>query len=365
MAGLCSANALTGSPPVLSDSVRSGDQFQFTLRGQTNVSYVIESSSDLIVWVPAATNSDPHATKIIFAPATPAAVFWRVRRPASPAFAYAIAARSRVTLGGSGRIDSFNSTNVLESTMGRYDPAKATDRVKIGCASSAASAFNVGNMDVYGAVATEPSGTVSLGPNGCVGSKLFVLNPINAGRIQAGHGRKDMNFAFVPAKLPVPFGPAMTPSPGTVGGTNYTYVLGDGDYQIQSTVLGIGEKMLVNGKARIHVTGTTSVLGSGSVIISPGASLEWYAGNTVNWGGFGCINSSGFAKDFSIIGLSSASVSYSGSFPFIGTIYAPTAPVTIAGTTDSVGALVCDTVELSGGMSLHFDESLAQAGPWF
>jgi len=365
MAALYSANALTGSPPVLSDPVRSGEQFQFTLRGQTNVSYVIEWSSDLVVWVPAVTNSDSQATRIVATPASPGAAFWRVHRPASPAFAYAIAARSRVTLGGSGRIDSFNSTNTLESTTGWYDPLKATDRAKIGCASSSTIAFNIGNMDVHGTVATEPSGTVSLGPNGCAGSKLFVSNPVNGGKIEPGYRREDMNLAFAPAKLPVPFGPAMTPGAGNVGGTNYNYVLGDGDYQIQSINLGSGEKILVNGKARIHVVGSTSVFGSGTVIISRGTSLEWYAGDTVNWGGFGCINGSGFAKDFSIIGLSSASVSYNGSASFIGTIYAPTATVTIGGTTNSVGALVCDTVELSGGMSLHFDESLVHAGPWF
>jgi hypothetical protein len=38
--------------PVLTNATWSGDQFQFTLLGETNVSYILESSSNLRAWSP-------------------------------------------------------------------------------------------------------------------------------------------------------------------------------------------------------------------------------------------------------------------------------------------------------------------------
>ena len=49
---------------------------------------------------------------------------------------------------------------------------------------------------------------------------------------------------------------------------------------------------------------------------------------------------------------------YNGTAELIGTIYAPLAPVTMAGNTDAYGAITCNTFTLSGGMNIHFDEAL-------
>jgi hypothetical protein len=365
LAGVYACVALTGSPPALTNSSRSGDGFQFTLQGQTNVGYIVESSSDLRNWTPALTNSDSHATRVIVAPALPGHTFWRVQRPPSPSFEYAIAARSNVTLGGSGRIDSFNSTNALESDIqGRYQPMTATDRARIGSASSATNAISIGNVDVYGYVATEPSGTVTLGPNGGVGSKPWIMNPVYAGTIEAGHLREDMNFAFAPGTLPASFGPAMIPVAGTINGTNYNFVLGDGDYQLPALTLSASQKMIVTGKARLYVPGITSLGGQAYILLEPDASLEWYANGQMALSASGCINGSGLARNFSIVSLTTVPVSYSGGAPFIGTIYAPAASVTLSGTSDAVGAVVGSTVTISGSMGLHFDESLKSVGPF-
>src|SRR5688500_13220665 len=127
-AGLCPAIALSGTPPVLTNAITSGDQFQFTLRGQTNVIYVIETSSDLRTWTPALTNSDPHPNRAITLPAIPNAAFWRIRRPTSPVFSHAIAARGTVNLGGSGFIDSFDSADTTARAVSTIGPkAKTAD----------------------------------------------------------------------------------------------------------------------------------------------------------------------------------------------------------------------------------------------
>jgi hypothetical protein len=83
----------------------------------------------------------------------------------------------------------------------------------------------------------------------------------------------------------------------------------------------------------------------------------------VSIGGQGCINDSKLARNLSIFGLSTNTITYAGLGQFIGTIYAPYAPVTLTGTTDAVGAVVCTNFTLTGTMGFHFDESLKSSGP--
>jgi len=252
---------------MLTDAVWSGNQFQFTLRGQTNATYIIQSSSDLRAWTPSVTNFDTQATRTIAVPAAESAGFWRIQRLPGPLFEYAIAARNQVILGGGGRIDSFNSTNALESTMGRYDPAKATDRANISCGLANTNAVNIGNVKVLGTISLEPSGTVTLGPNGGVGSSTFINNPVTAGMIEPGYVRDDMNYPFAAARLPIRYGPVRPLTPGIFEGTNYTVLLSDRDYMVTGMSLGATQKMLILGNARIYVVGRTRVSGSAYILL--------------------------------------------------------------------------------------------------
>ena len=278
-------------------------------------------------------------------------------------FAFGVLARGKVTLSGiAARVDSFNSTNASQSTGGQYDPLKATDHAIVATTSKTTGDFNIGNVSIYGRVATGPGATVSVGANGNVGSTAWNNNPLYNGQIQPGYSTDDANVYIPDANVPSPFAP-MTPGPGTVDGTNYTYVLGEGDYRISSLSLGASDKILITGKARLLVDGATSVTGQAYIHVGNNASVEWYAGGSVTLSGGGVINSPGFAKNFSVIGLKTCnSVSYTGGSKFIGTIYAPYAAVKLTGNNDSIGAIVGASVDVSGGMSLHYDESL-QAGP--
>jgi len=60
------------TPPLLSAPIVLPNQFCFTLAGQSNVTYVIESSSDLVAWAPVATNyaTVPTRSVTVQAPAT-------------------------------------------------------------------------------------------------------------------------------------------------------------------------------------------------------------------------------------------------------------------------------------------------------
>ena len=282
----------------------------------------------------------------------------RVQTKVNRMFPNAMLARGSITMGGNGtRIDSYNSTNTLESTSGQYDPLKATDDAIVTSLATNAGAISVGNVSVYGQVATAPGGTVTLNNNGNVGSTLWNSNPLNDGLIEPGAIRNDANVYISPPELPTGFAP-MVPGPGTVNGTNYAYVLGDGDWRLPSINLS-GPNILINGKARIHVTGGMNISGDSAILIANSGTVEWYQSGNVTLAGRGVINAPGLAKDFSLIGLPGcATVSYSGSSKFIGTIYAPGAAVSISGTADAFGAIVGSTIAVTGNMSFHYDQAL-------
>jgi len=149
------------------------------------------------------------------------------------------------------------------------------------------------------------------------------------------------------------------PASGTVNGTNYTYVLGNGDYQLDSLSLASGQSVLITGNARLFVKGDTTVTSDAFVRIAPGATIEYYSGGNINMAGKGMINDPGQAINFSLYGLPScSSISYSGQSQFIGTVYAPEADISMSGSADGIGAFVGNSVKMSGGMGLHYDESL-------
>jgi len=55
----------SGTPIILSAPSRTGGQFQFTLNGQADVSYIIQASTNLLNWEAVATNVSANATRII------------------------------------------------------------------------------------------------------------------------------------------------------------------------------------------------------------------------------------------------------------------------------------------------------------
>ena len=279
-------------------------------------------------------------------------------------FAHGILAKGKITLSGNAaRVDSFNATNALQSTGGQYDPLKATDRAIVATTSQSPGNFDIGNVSIYGYAATGVGGNILTGPNGNVGSTLWNDNPLNNGRVEPSHYADDANMYIPDAALPTHFAATAPEQNVTVNGTNYTYVFRDGDYRVNTINLSSSDKILIAGNARVHVTGDTSVSGQAFMLIDNNASVEWYSSGNMSLSGGGVINAPGLAKNFSVFGLPSCTaIDYSGGSKFIGTIYAPQADVKLVGNNDSSGAFVGKTVNISGGMNFHYDESL-QAGP--
>ena len=276
-------------------------------------------------------------------------------------FPQAVLAKGAISMGGNAiAVNSFNSTNSAYNTGGQYDPLKARDQATVATDSKTAGSVSIGNANVFGKAATGPGGTVVLN-NGTVGDTAWDSNNANRGAIEPGHSANDMNIYIPDVKLPPSLLGAAPPGPqiSILGVVTANYLLTSGDYALDSINLSSSSKILVTGKARLYVRGSTSMSGQAQIEILPGGSLEFYSAGTASFGGGGVLNDPGNAANFAFYGLPSCtSVSYGGNAGFIGTIYAPEASVTMQGTSDMVGAFVGNTVTLGGNGSMHYDEAL-------
>ena len=282
----------------------------------------------------------------------------RLRTRMNHRFPYACLSKGTITMSGANAyVDSYDSTDPLQSTLGKYDPLKRDDEATVATVSPVDGQISIGNASVYGNVATGPGGDVSLSA-GSVGSILFNASPINDGKIEGGHYADDVNVYIPDPTLPQGF--SGTPPAGNqiINGTNYTYVLGNGDYYLSSLNLSSGG-VYVSGKARIHVNGQTSLSSTAHIMLAPGASLEYYASGDINVSGRGWVNANGLPKNFNVYGLPGCnSLNYSGDAQFVGTVYAPNSDIKMSGSSDAFGAMVGKSITFSGEMSFHYDESL-------
>lgn len=283
-------------------------------------------------------------------------------------FTKGMVAKGEIDLSGNNiKTDSFDSSDPNYSTDGKYDPAKAKDNGDVATNSSLVDSLDVWNADVYGRVATGPGGMVKIGKNGAVGSKAW--HDAGNNGIEDGYSSDDMNVQFPNVKAPFSGG-AFTPSNGTVDGTNYTYVIGTGNWQMTTLQLsGNNGSMLVNGDAVLYITGDVSLTGQSYIYIAPGATLQMYvAGANTSIGGRGVMNSDAKASQFGYWGLpSNTQISMTGNAAFTGTIYAPQAALTLGGggntPYDFVGATITDSVRMNGHFEFHYDEALRTFGP--
>ena len=276
-------------------------------------------------------------------------------------------AKGEIDLSGNNiKTDSFDTGDPAYHTNGKYDPAKTKDNGDIATNSDMVDSLNVWNADIFGKASTGPGGTVKIGPNGAVGSKAWHSGG-NKG-IQPGWSSDDMNVQFPDVIAPFSGG-AQIPASGTVNGTNYTYVLGNGNYQLSSLGLTGKEEVIVTGNAVLLVTGNVSMAGQAQILIASNASLNLYVGGaSASLAGNGIANSNSNATNFWYWGLpGNTSLSLSGNAAFTGVIYAPNAAFTLGGggnnTYDFVGASISASVKMNGHFKFHYDENLARVGP--
>ena len=292
----------------------------------------------------------------------------RVRAKQSRIFTKGMVAQGTIDLAGHNiSADSFDSSNPLYSTGGKYDFAKRKDGGDIATNSGLTNSLNVGNADIMGKVSTGPGGSISIGPNGQVGSKQWFTD-LRKG-VQPGWSTDDMNVDF-PEVTDPPTG-GVPPVSGSVGTVTYSYLIPGGNYAMPSLNLSGDEIMRITAPTVLYVAGNVSISGNAGIQIAPGASLIMYvAGATTSIGGNGIVNETSTALNFQYWGLpSNTSIDLGGNASFIGTIYAPQADLVFngggrTGDIDFTGASVTKTSTLKGNFNFHYDEALARLGPF-
>lgn len=158
----------------------------------------------------------------------------------------------------------------------------------------------------------------------------------------------------------------------TVTSTNYDYVLyGNtvvGGDPIVYTLSSIptGKKIYVTGNAKLMVAGNVQFSGAsdGIYLASDGKLKMVVNGSSVQLGGNGVINPTGYAQNFALYCTDNVkTLSLSGNGEFIGVIYAPKANVTLNGggfsDFDFIGAVVGNYIQLNGHFKFHYDEALS------
>jgi putative adhesin len=252
-------------------------------------------------------------------------------------FTHAIAANGDIAFVGQPTIAAF------DSRLGPYNPA--TNRFAAGGLATNAkdsSAVSLGGANVYGPVSTGPGGSVS---GGTVGDVAW--NASHSGIEGPSWTNNTMNVSY-PSNYPPIGGPYLAP-------TQFTNVT-SGTYQMSS----YSGDMTVSGNVTLYVTGDVTLKGQETITIKPGGSLTMIVGGNISMAGGGVLNGTGYAANFSILGLNSCtSISYTGNAAFVGTIYAPQADFSMKGTTDAYGAVIANSATMNGNTAFLFDMSLA------
>lgn len=294
----------------------------------------------------------------------------RVTTSADGMFMKAMVAKSWIDMNGNNiRTDSYDSGDPQHSTNGFYLTAWAKDNGDVATVTGLTNytVISVGNADIYGHISTGPKGTVTTGANGGVGSAAW-LNAGNHG-IQPGWYRDDLNIQLRDVEPPFSGG-YYTPAAGSVGGTNYTVLLGTGKYlSTDKQMFTQDGDILVTGNAIWWCKAGLDFSGKGSLVIAPGASLRLFVGDTTGSGTSLSIAGNGiicpYATNCTLFGLPSlTSLAYKGNASFSGAIYAPNADFTLGGggsdTYDFCGASVTGTVKMNGHFNFHYDEALGR-----
>jgi Tfp pilus assembly protein PilX len=265
-------------------------------------------------------------------------------------FKYGIMSKASISIGGSVKADSFDSTDPTKSTNGQYDPIKAAANVTLATLSSANPAIKVS-----GGARLDGISTLSVAPGGVIDIAHYI--PYT--------GIKTYDAAQAIPDVVVPSFPAPTGSIDTgPWATRFQTITVNGskDVSLQNLKVVSDGTLTITGSGtlRIYVDGEMEISGSGSLVIKEGVKVEFYANDDLVIKGSGKLNNeSGKAANCAIWGTETCTKVYAtGNSAYIGTVYAPYAEVDLTGSSSATGAFLGGAVKFSGSSTYHIDESL-------
>jgi hypothetical protein len=296
----------------------------------------------------------------------------QIQTTLSPLAGAALAANGDITFNSSASLDSFNSANPSLCSNGQYSASIADDKATVatdGCMVSANTSG--GSVNIRGCVDTGPGGTVCSGGGVCAGESSWVNGGMEG--IEPSCSNDNFNVTFPDISAPCATFVESAPS-GTVGGTNYSLVFEGNQYWGSSNVMyqgsvnmsGSQKAIAIDGAVVLYIPngGTFSTAGQSFIYVAPGSSVSIYCGaSSASLSGGSFVGPTN-ATNVSIYGLPSLnSIQYSGGSPFVGTIYAPEANFQSSGDSTFIGALMANTFDFTGPVTVHYDENLGNSGP--
>jgi hypothetical protein len=329
-----------GGPGRRLGTLKANGYFEVSITSNTPMSFTVTSAGYFPM-----PGSDTHVKRTI-----------KVSATNLPVFVGPMVLKDKVDMNGNNVVtDSYDSTDVSKSTLGKYDPAKAGDNGDIACLSGLKNAFGVGNANIWGRVFTGPSGTVEVGPGGAVGSVAWQQGG-NSG-VEPGWWQKDLNYSM--PDVEAPFASAAPPGSGAVGTNNYSFIMGSGNYMLNK----LDADTLITGNAVLYVTGDIKFSTDEKLVIAPGASLKIYCG--ASGAIFGIVDNQNVnPATFMYLGLpSNKTIDFQGQAGLTCTVYAPSAALTFNGHSTIYGSIVASGAKLNGNAAIHYDESLRKILP--
>jgi Tfp pilus assembly protein PilX len=250
-------------------------------------------------------------------------------------------------------IDSFDSTNPFKSTNGQWDLAKRQSHGDVGTINSTGS--NLSGTYLYGNL--QYSGPA-------------VQNTQNV----QGTISTPFTTPIPPTSDPTWAAGSWNASPTQING-NGTLAAGTKSqpalYKLSQITVGAGNTLTITAPnsgtddnyIEIWVTGKINISGTGALLDQDQkAHIIIYADNDVTVSGSGINNKTGVATNLTINGIGNHNINISGTGNLIAAVNAPGYDVTIVGNADFSGALIGNTISISGSGSFHYDEALATYG---
>jgi hypothetical protein len=291
-------------------------------------------------------------------------------------FANGLVAKRTISFSGnSASVDSYNSSKGAYNAALGGGSFNKNDNGSAGSLAVTVDALSVGNADIWGHVAVGTSDTsgLSVGSNGTVG-------PFGTaqGTVVASSVTTNFTANFSDTTAPTTSGYAIAslgsdtlPRGGDMPASDGKYYYSVGGISLSGNS-GNVLHIAADKKVVIVLTPTTGtavdVKGSASIQLDNSSStLAIYTEADVSIAGGGAVNS-GNPANFMLYGTrassasSKQSIAISGNGNLSGVVYAPNAALSIkgGGTSGGIyGAMIGDTVTLTGNDAFHYDEALS------
>ena len=312
---------------------------------------------------------------------------------AQSVLARAATLKNGITMSGNAYVDSFDSSNPSKSTNSQYDITKRQANGDIGLTNNNNS--NLNNTYVYGSIqysgpaiknTTNVQGGVSTPFNANIAAAVDPIVSASASWATTDNlpQYSTTQQSGVPAFQTVggipnytsyttSGGNAPTTSPALTfaatstsnSASSPTLIKVNGDFTLSGgNTFNIAKPAGSTGTSPyyvvIWVTGQFTASGGSVVIQDPNVKVTWIIDKDITVSGNSYINESGLAANTSFIGVGTSNkFTDSGSAALIGTINAPGYDITVSGGGDFIGAVIGNTLTMSGNGGLHYDQALA------